>query len=52
MMRREPLRYVLFGIGISTGAIVVQLFLLAALIIAGAIILVGIMQNMDSILGG
>lgn len=51
LVRREPRRLVFFGMGVSIGAIVVQVFLIAALIIAGAIILVGIMQNMDSILG-
>ncbi len=51
-IRREPKRAATCGLLISVGAILVQVVLIVTLIIAGAIILVGIMKNMDSILGG
>jgi hypothetical protein len=51
-IRREPKRAATCGLLISVGAIFVQIVLIVTLIIAGAIILVGIMKNMDSILGG
>lgn len=51
-IRHEPKRAATCGLAISVSAIFVQVILIAALVIAGAILLVGIMQNMDSILGG
>ena len=51
-IRREPKRAAFMGLGISIAAIFVQVVLIVALIFAGAMILVGIMQNLDSILGG
>lgn len=51
-IRREPARAATCGLAISVGAILVQVILISVLIIAGAIILVGIMQNLDSIVGG
>lgn len=51
-VRREPWRAATCGLAISVGAIVVQVALIIALMIAGAMILVGIMQNIESILGG
>lgn len=51
-IRREPKRMAFCGLGVGVASIFMQVILIAALIIAGAIILVGIMQNLDSILGG
>lgn len=51
-IRREPARMATYGLFVSMAAIFMQVVLLVAIIIAGAIILVGIMQNLDSILGG
>jgi hypothetical protein len=51
-IRREPARAATCGMLLSVAAIFVQVVLIVALIIAGAIVLVGIMQNLDSILGG
>jgi hypothetical protein len=51
-IRHEPKRAAACGIAISAAAIFVQVFLISVLIIAGVILLVGIMQNMESILGG
>ena len=39
------------GMAISVGAIFVQVVHIAVLIIAGVMLLIGIMQNLDSILG-
>ncbi|MFK7763626.1 MAG: hypothetical protein AB8B62_10210 [Roseobacter sp.] len=50
-IRREPTRAAHCGLAISMGAILVQVVLIVAIVIAGAIILVGIMQNLDSIVG-
>ncbi|WP_299825605.1 hypothetical protein [uncultured Roseobacter sp.] len=50
-IRKEPKRAAACGLAISTGAILVQVLLIAVLIIAGVMLLIGIMQNMDSILG-
>lgn len=50
-IRREPKRAATCGMAISIGAILVQVLLIAVLIIAGVMLLIGIMQNMDSILG-
>lgn len=52
LIRHEPKRAAACGMAISVAAIFVQVVLIVALIVAGAILLVGIMQNMDSILGG
>lgn len=51
-IRREPKRAALCGVAVSASAIVIQVVLIAVLIIAGVMLLVGIMQNLDSILGG
>jgi len=51
-IRREPARMATYGLLVSMASIFMQVVLLVALVIAGAIILVGIMQNLDSILGG
>ena len=51
-IRHEPKRAATCGLAISTAAIFVQVVLISVVIIAGAIILVGIMQNLDSIVGG
>lgn len=51
-IRHEPKRAATCGLAISVGAIFVQVVLISVLIIAGAIILVGIIQNLDSIVGG
>ena len=50
-IRREPKRAATCGMASSGGAILVQVLLIAVLIIAGVMLLIGIMQNMDSILG-
>lgn len=50
-IRREPRRAAACGMAISIGAIFVQVVLIAVLIIAGVMLLIGIMQNLDSILG-
>ncbi|WP_299859853.1 hypothetical protein [uncultured Roseobacter sp.] len=50
-IRREPKRAAACGMALSLGAILVQVLLVAVLIIAGVMLLIGIMQNMDSILG-
>jgi hypothetical protein len=51
-IRHEPKRAATCGMAISAAAIFVQVLLIGVLIIAGVILLVGIMKNMDSILGG
>lgn len=51
-IRRGPKRTATCGMTVSLAAIFVQVFLIAALLIAGAILFVGVMQNMDSIRGG
>ena len=51
-IRREPKRMASYGLFVCLASIFMQVVLIAALVIAGAILLVGIMQNMDSILGG
>jgi hypothetical protein len=51
-IRREPARAATCGMVLSVAAIFVQVVLIVALLIAGAIILVGILQNLDSIIGG
>ncbi|MBW4706884.1 hypothetical protein KX928_03690 [Roseobacter sp. YSTF-M11] len=50
-IRREPKRAATCGMAISVAAIFVQVILLVALIVAGVMLLIGIMQNLDSILG-
>lgn len=52
LIRHEPKRAATCGLTISAAAILIQVFLIVALVIAGAIILVGIMHNMGSILDG
>ena len=51
-IRREPMRMATYGLLVSMASIFMQVVLIVALIIAGAMILIGIMQNLDSILGG
>lgn len=51
-VRHEPKRAALCGVALSASAILVQVVLIAVLIIAGVMLLIGIMQNADSILGG
>ncbi len=51
-IRREPKRMAAYGLFVGMASIFMQVLLIAALIIAGAILLVGIMQNLDQILGG
>ena len=51
-IRHEPKRAAACGIALSASAILVQVILIAVLIIAGVMLLIGIMQNMDAILGG
>jgi hypothetical protein len=51
LVRKEPWRTASFGLAISIGAIFVQVLLAVVLIIAGVMLLISIMQNMDSIFG-
>ena len=50
-IRREPRRIATYGMALSVCAIFVQVFLVVLLIVAGVMLLIGIMQNMDSIFG-
>lgn len=50
-IRHEPKRAATCGMCLSVAAIFVQVVLIVTLIIAGAILLVAIMQNLDSIAG-
>ena len=51
-IRKEPKRIAGYGIAMSIAAIFVQVVLIIVFIIAGVMLLIGIMQNMDSIFGG
>ncbi|MGC3937893.1 hypothetical protein ACOTTU_08795 [Roseobacter sp. EG26] len=51
MLRREPTRLVLFGVAFGAMAVMVQVVLFVALLIAGVILLCHILTNLDSILG-
>ena len=51
-IRNEPKRIAGYGIAMSIAAIFVQVVLIIVFIIAGVMLLIGIMQNMDSIFGG
>mgnify|MGYP001800970031 CR=1 FL=1 len=50
-VRNEPRRIAGCGLAISVCAGFVQVFLAVIMIIAGVMLLIGIMQNMDSIFG-
>ena len=50
-IRKEPKRIAGYGVAISIAAIFVQVVLIIVLITAGVMLLIGIMQNMDSIFG-
>ena len=51
-IRGEPKRFATYGMMLSACAIFVQVLLVIVMIIAGVMLLIGIMQNMDSIFGG
>ncbi len=51
LFRREPTKLAMCGLAFGTMAVVIQVVLFVALLIAGAILLVGILSNLDSILG-
>jgi hypothetical protein len=48
---REHRRYAAFGAGLGGAAIAFQFIWLVALLIAGVVLLVAIIRNMDSIFG-
>ena len=50
-VRNEPRRIAGYGLAISVCAVFVQVFLAVVMIVAGVMLLIGIMQNMDSIFG-
>ncbi|WP_436398327.1 hypothetical protein [Roseobacter sp. S98] len=50
-VRNEPRRIAGYGLAISVCAVFIQVFLAVVMIIAGVMLLIGIMQNMDSIFG-
>lgn len=50
-IRREPKRVATYGMALSVAAIFVQVILIAVMIIAGVLLLIAIVQNMDSIFG-
>lgn len=50
-VRQEPKRIATYGMALSVCAIFVQVLLIVVMIIAGVMLLIGIMQNMDSIFG-
>lgn len=50
-IRREPRRVATCGLAISVCAIFVQVLLIAVMIVAGVMLLIGIMENMGSIFG-
>lgn len=51
-IRREPKRIASYGLALSVCAIFVQVFLIVLMIVAGVMLLIGIMENMGSIFGG
>ncbi|WP_299401698.1 hypothetical protein [uncultured Roseobacter sp.] len=51
MIRKEPAKLVLCGVAFGAMAVMIQVLLYAVLLIAGVVLLIGIMQNLDSILG-
>ena len=50
-VRNEPRRIAGYGLAISVSAVFIQVFLAVVMIIAAVMLLIGIMQNMDSIFG-
>lgn len=50
-IRREPKRVAGYGMALSVCAVFVQVLLIIVMIIAGVMLLIGILQNMDSIFG-
>lgn len=50
-IRREPKRVATCGMALSVAAIFVQVLLIAVMIIAGVMLLIAIIENMDSIFG-
>ncbi|MGZ2255803.1 hypothetical protein [Roseobacter sp. A03A-229] len=50
-IRREPKQVAGYGMALSVCAIFVQVLLIIVMIIAGVMLLIGILQNMDSIFG-
>jgi len=51
-LRRENWRYPAYGAGLATAAILFQLFWMVAVLIAGVILLVAIIENIGDIFGG
>ncbi|QJF50957.1 hypothetical protein [Roseobacter ponti] len=52
LIRREPGRPALFAVGLGVSAILFQLFVFTILLFAGVFLIIGVLQNMDGILGG
>lgn len=50
-IRKEPKRMAYYGMAISVCAVFVQVLLIVLMIVAGVILLINIIQNMDSIFG-
>ena len=50
-IRREPRRFAAYGLAVSVCAVFVQALLAIVLIIAGVMLLIAIIQNLDSIFG-
>ena len=50
-VRHEPKRAVVCGLALGAGALMVQILFWITLMICGVILIFGIMQNLDSILG-
>jgi hypothetical protein len=51
-IRREPARIASYGLALSVCAIFVQVLFVVLMIVAGVMLLIGIMENMGSIFGG
>ncbi|MEM9307207.1 MAG: hypothetical protein AAGA74_07910 [Pseudomonadota bacterium] len=50
-LRREPKRMATYGMALSVCAVFVQILLIVLLVVAGVVLLVSIIENMDSIFG-
>ena len=50
-VRREPRRLATYGMALSVCAIFVQVLLIVLMIVAGVVLLISIIENMDSIFG-
>jgi len=50
-VRREPARVATCGMALSACAIFVQVLLIVVMVVAGIMLLIGILRNMDSIFG-